>query len=416
MVSDFININLDATIGKLNVLAQKLCLNNTVEFVYTNGVVLENEYFNLLAQKAKEIAPFGKVVIFCTQKNYSTFADKVYRSLKKQAMRPTIFVAQEKQGVVINDVAGYFSLAEDIRLAIVCDEILFDKATYFCTLKNIPLVECIRSYDCYLSLLNKIYVDTGKFIDEYLVNCKRYILFDYQSILVSDKLKAITLIGGKVCVYLDYKINRIILGLLENSLINSVFQTVIENTVMLINGDYDDCATFNALIYGMFALELLNMADGGVINDCSCARQVSRLLNGGLLFDDMSEYFAVKKTLEKIACDTDKDNFEYSVDYVTLSLDVAKKLKLDERRVVKNILSTAKTMRECVGFNKLFLAVKPIAKTLCEQFVVIDKYFRKLGGNKLYHDKSIEKNLWISGYSAGINYVSLLCENGKLKI
>ncbi len=418
MVNIYSDKNTDFVAKKLNLLAKKLSLYEKTEFFeVTTNTNFQSEYFLSVAKKAQEITPFAKVAVFCTENDYDAFADKAYKALKGQGLRPTVFVAEKRSGVSLDGVACYFSLAEDVRLAVVSDSCLIDKVTYFCTLKNIPLILCIRSFNYFSPLLHKICIDTGSSCDEYTVDCKRYIAFDCSNILLDDKANAVHAIGAKSMAVIDYKINCVLNLCVENPLITQVLQSVLENTANALNGRYNDYDLCRLLLFGIFSLDLVFLYDSGLISEFYFARQVSRIMNGGQYYDVNAEYFAVKKALRLWRFDScDNDVAYYSIDYVSLAENIAKATKRQFKYVADNILGKIKILNERGGKKVLLNALKPTYEQLCSQFSIIDKYYCGLGGKKTYAEKSIEKALELSGYMLGINLFTLFVEIGIIKI
>ncbi len=133
--------------------------------------------YRTLGDVMRAVAPFRKVALLFSKEGYDRLGKATIRAIESVGCRVVTMVG-ESTALDTDSIGRYFTLPEDVRAVVVFETGYIPVATYFCSVKNIPLV-----FNCDKIFMSELFpcslrIKNGDKIDVVSVDCPRYVIFD----------------------------------------------------------------------------------------------------------------------------------------------------------------------------------------------------------------------------------------------
>lgn len=220
------------------------------------------------------ISPNGKVAFVATEKS----AVNLNKTLSKIALLAGVTLLTytfDDYKTSTENASGLFSLPDDVRSVIVCDKEVVDLASYYASLKNLPLFIIPLTADANGLLRNKIYISTSSKIDAVMVKTAKHVIID-RSLISADYSGAYAFIMSKFIPLIDYRINLSVTGGLP---LKTVFDSIKNSVLSTFGAPKLKNGLGDVMVYNSFITELAISSTNGEFGDFSAENVAVNLAN-----------------------------------------------------------------------------------------------------------------------------------------
>ena len=393
-------------IEKINKQVKNLGYSNEITF-------LEYASNKNLAQYVSSLIPYGKVFILSSEERYSESVEELRMELKCANLRPTTVVLKKVKHLRLEDISPLFCLSEDIRFLIVVDTDLAEIGNYFSTVKNVPVLFIIHSFDFGKAFASTVSVLNGDSMDVFSLSSKRIFAVDEQGLEQSSVCNGVATIGAKISALIDYKINSALTGKDQNvKYVESVEDALDSFNEFNLN---DKRAVSLNVFYSTVVAELGRFINNGEFNNCSSAVWSARLFAGGDGYTAVAEFFSAKKIIEcYFRLFSNNEKGETIPDYKLVAEMIGDATKQGRVIAGRNVLKKLSILNDYSGgVERIITLLKNSARRAKKEFGQVEKIYLTLGGKKTYCPNKIAESVQYSGYAGkAINGMTLFCEKG----
>lgn len=243
----------------LNFTAEKLSLKDKIRF-YTGSAV------DKISEIASKLTPFAKVLVLSSEKNFFSRGIECVSKLKKHHLRPSSFIINDKF-LSLDGLSGLFNFCEDVRLVVALDEMSFPSASYFATVKNLPVIYALnKGLDCAFS--TRLLIRNGDNLEQFFCNSARYIILDSDELPKHCDVFASTV--AKAVSLTDYLFRKTLLGQTPSKLFETSRRAVKECL---------NCNDFIVLLENAITLRLADFRADGELFFGSATAVATKLLD-----------------------------------------------------------------------------------------------------------------------------------------
>ena len=364
-----------------------------------------------IAKLVSNVAPCAKLAVF-TMQNSAKKCVEITDAMKKFQLKP-ITVVLEDGDLSTESVAGLFNIAEDVRGVVVTDYQLFDLASYFATVRNIPLVNLVYEFYPKRLLSNRVYIKNFGKLDAFGISVKRHVVFVEKKALSEFELSnAYAYVVSKMVSLIDYRIRCI----LEHQEIDKkayliAREAIVSALVLTLN---DKIASEKLLIYCMMLEVADNMTEGKLLT-LSAPSIAQYLTSGSFCADSGIELLAQCVLLELYdkCFSIDFSKATLSPDYLDRAEVLSRLTCFNEKEILKGLQRQVSTFnckgKKISGLKQLLK--EEIANTAKLSLKIMNRYF-ELGGKSDYDTADIAMAVKLSGDTPlSINGMSLVRES-----
>ncbi len=411
-------LDFDSIIKKLNSIvytmnASRKNLYEKSRLKFLSGGLLEG-----IKQVVRLCAPFGKVAFVSENDSYEKYSKIVLDAVKEADGTFLGLTVKGNRIETTEGIAELFHLPEDVRLIIAMDKFVSEKATYFASIRNIPILIIPTSCFAESYLKPEILIKADNGIDAVKMNPDKYVLFSEEAFKEDNLSSVYAHIVSKLVALKDYIISCAVGGKKPNKFCYTTIKNAVYHTINLIKEN--DISSIKLLIENSFLIETVNNVTCGQMSSFS-AETVSALISSVLGNDYYeSEIKCATKILEfylALVNETEEKILLFP-DYNERAEELSKKLEISETAVLKGflmqsevLLNSRKTAETIVKRLKGELKRETEAKKK-----ILSKYYF-LGGEDCLGNESVNLSVKYSGdFPFGINLMSIVRENGITEI
>lgn len=401
-----IKVDFSSIVNQLNLTAKSLNLKDVISF-FSGDAMIE------VAKVAKEFAPYSNVAVFSTENSFFKYGVSLTEKLKAEFLRPTSVIIKKDKRFNVDGVSSLFNLSEEVRFLVVTDSALIESGAYFSTVRNIPMLVIVNSFN-FSEILNYTFIiDNANNVDEFRCYGRRFIFIDSSRFDFSNAVNGIYAVGGKLSALIDYKINAVLTGKEQNEKLIELIERAVNSLVELESVNNND--KLLKILLSALLVEFGGAVDDGEILKCSSAKSSAMLLESTTLACAVAEFFSAKKIMD---CYQElfnaTDYGERIPDYNDIANHISRISGVSQAVVSKNIIFKLSILNDkSGGKRRLVGAMKNQVLLLNNKFIAIERLYRKESGKMAYRKKGIKKCVELSGYAEKyINGMTLFNEFG----
>ena len=145
-----IKVDFSSIVNQLNLTAKSLNLKDVISF-FSGDAMIE------VAKVAKQFAPYSNVAVFSTENSFFKYGVSLTEKLKAEFLRPTSVIIKKDKRFNVDGVSSLFNLSEEVRFLVVTDSALIESGAYFSTVRNIPMLVIVNSFN-FSEILNYTFI------------------------------------------------------------------------------------------------------------------------------------------------------------------------------------------------------------------------------------------------------------------
>lgn len=107
---------------------------------HTKARVLYGPYAEIFKKLLPVLAPSSKAALISSRDAFLADGGNWMTAIRGGGARPLNVVVTKRFDNALENIGGLFSLPDDVRAVIVCESELYDVASYFAALKNLPII------------------------------------------------------------------------------------------------------------------------------------------------------------------------------------------------------------------------------------------------------------------------------------
>jgi len=377
---------------------------------FYGGVYVEN-----LQKILSEYAPYGRVAFVDREKNYLKFAKPLSEVVKGAGGRFIGMEVNPDKELSVDKIGALFNLPEDTRLVIITDRELHSYASYFCAVREIPLVVIPQETDISYIPTSVLYLKNGEKLDRVQIDVERIVLIDSNLIDCERIAGTYSFVISKLSSLVDYRLYSAISGVKPNKYSYDTAKRAIILAYNIMNTPSFKRA--NKLLEASYYLGYANALTKGALYDFSSETVTAKLYGkvGGYISLLISlkvlgvydlAFYGGKKLLQV-------------PDYNARAEEFSSLYNLPNSQVVDGLLAQLKVLKK--GKSKKTLAIRAlkseIKSNLKLQSVILDT-FSVLGGKTEPVDKCKLATALKHGGDAPffLNGLSVAREQGVLEL
>lgn len=222
-LTEFSHIDFDCACGRTHVL--------NAEFFY-------GSYKTLLASVVKERAPGGKVAVIAGNDVFLKYGKRAAEAVESAGGTPVNVILKQTFDKRLENAGGLFRLSEDVRLAVVADNELFDVASYFSGLRGIPLVLIPTATNVQGGAGDTVNVNVRGYEETFYTGAERIFLIDEALFRKCERPGAADTFAeiiAKTVAMIDYRVRGAIRGVWQCRESYNLAREVVSDTFRILN-------------------------------------------------------------------------------------------------------------------------------------------------------------------------------------
>lgn len=335
---------------KLNVLAKKLFSNKGFNARLNSIQFYSGEMTEVFKNLLKTFSPSGKVALIATV-DTAIKMGKVFGRAASSVGVTLVTYAFEDFTPSTENVSGLFSLSDDVRSVICCEADVMDFASYYSSVRKLPLFIVPLKTDVSGLLKDKIRLLTGEKIDDVSLKTNRHVIID-KNLIEKDFAGAYAFVMSKFIDLIDYRINHVVTGKIADK---TAFDTIRQSVLSTYGVNKLKSGIDDVLIYNAFAVELATASSKGAIADCSSSVIASSLCgaknSSGILLAFAMRIIKIYSAL----CNLDLD-FTALTDVNAISEELSEHSGIEEEYFLSCIVDQIKSVTQKQAQISSFLA------------------------------------------------------------
>lgn len=142
--------------------------------------IYEENYLSAIKKVVSFCAPYSKVCTVCFSSTAEELLFSITNAVRAVGAEMVSFVTERQYDDDLKSFAYLFNFPEDVRAMVVLDEELFDKAAYFCSLRNIPIIFVPKNPIGVICVKDTVLLkNNGKF-EMFKILCEKHLIIDYE--------------------------------------------------------------------------------------------------------------------------------------------------------------------------------------------------------------------------------------------
>ena len=374
--------------------------------------------FDLLTATINEVAPYLKGAYLTTKLEFEKEGVKINNAVLKAGAKVVNVVIEDEIEDTVEFVSKLFNLPEDTRFIVYSDTRLNLCASYYASIKQIPLIFIPNSLCTANFALSEIKIKNGRRLDVVRLAVSRYILIDFAYIKKSTAHLSYAYLMSGLSDLVDYRINGVISNKpLDKFSYDLMRECVIKGFNIVSTAPEDRAAE---LLYNNIIKDL---ADGFIKNAYSFTSSAKA---GYTLIKDHKKnqvYYQFDMSLKVLALLNtylEKGAVYKIPDYNERSIKLSEITGIDQTHFLKNFMLQRALLKKKDGtLEKVAKGLQEEVKSFSEKRSKIYNTYLALGGKKGDFVKSKEfiTALKYAGDTPNkINAMSLLREAGILEL
>lgn len=159
-----------------------------------------------LESVVSSVAPFGKGLLIATEKGFKKLGSTL-KILASNGIKTINFISDSNIENSIEKFGELFSVPEDVRFVLYCENCFSPAASYFSHFRKIPLIFIPDSLDFKGAFDSVVSVKNGEKTDEVRIRPDRRAVIDYKFIGQNDLASAYADLAALFPTLTDYRIN-----------------------------------------------------------------------------------------------------------------------------------------------------------------------------------------------------------------
>ncbi len=375
---------------------------------------MEGDRLVNLTNLLKEIAPSSKGVYLTFGNEFKFQGKPTLQAVENAGCKLINLVMPEDIEDSIETIADLFNLPEDTRFAVYSDTRLNVIASYFASVKQIPLIFipkslCTNGFAC-----SEIKIKDGRHLDTVRLAVERYILIDFAYIKNREAYLAYAHLMSGLCNLVEYRINGVISNKPMDKFSYDLMRDAVIKTFGIVSVKPEQRGA--ELLYQSFVKDL---ADGFIKNAytfVSSAKEGYRLIKD---YKKNEVYYCLDmslKVMELLNVYLNKGEVYRIPDYNERSELLTKITGIDQTYFLKNFMYQRVLLKKKDGtLERVATVLKDEVESFANKRKKIMNTFLALGGKESPFVKSKEyvTALKYAGDTPDrINAMSLLREAG----
>lgn len=284
-LTEFSHIDFDCTCGRTHVL--------NAEFFYGN-------FKSLLSTIVATRAPGGKVAVIAGNDVFLRYGKRAAEAVESAGGTPVNVILKQTYDKRLENAGGLFRLSDDVRLAVVPDNELFDVASYFAGLRGIPLVLIPTATHVQSGAGDTVNVNVHGYEETYYTGAERIFLIDEALFRRCDRLIAADTFAdiiSKTVAMIDYRVRGTFRGEWQCRESYNLAREVVSDTFRILN--YAESGIPLRLLENQIRMTVACSLTDGLLFAGSGEEQVAKLLEyeSSLPLSEC-RFFAALKLLE----------------------------------------------------------------------------------------------------------------------
>lgn len=284
-LTEFSHIDFACTCGRSHVL--------NAEFFYGNCKTL-------LSSVVSERAPGGKVAVIAGNDAFLRYGKRMTEAVASAGGIPVNVILKQTFDKRLENAGGLFRLPEDVRLAVVADNELFDVASYFAGLRGIPLALIPTATNVQGGAGDTVTVNVRGYEEVFYTGAERLFLIDealFRKCERAGVADTFAEIISKTVAMIDYRVRGAVRGVWQCRESYNLAREIVSDTFRILN--YAESGIPLRLLENQIRMTIACSFTDGLLFLGSGEEQMAKLLEyeNGLPTAEC-RFFAAMKLLE----------------------------------------------------------------------------------------------------------------------
>lgn len=374
--------------------------------------------YELLTETLKEVAPFLKGAYLSTKGEFQKEGLRLKNAVEKAGSKLINFIVEEEIEDSVEFMSKFFNLPEDTRFVIYSDTRLNVVASYFASVKQIPVIFIPSSLCTSDFALSEVKIRDGRHVDVVRLSVSRYVLIDFAYIKNSTASLAYAHLMSGLAQLVEYRINGVISNKPLDKFSYDLMREAVIDGFKIVSISPEERALH--LLYNNIRKDL---ADGFIKNAysfSSSAKEGYRLLKDYKKNQVFYEFDMSLKVLALLNIYLEKGAVYNVPDYNERSIALNKITGIDQTHFLKNFMLQRALLKKKEGTLQTVIdGLYEEVKSFNQKKAKIFNTYLALGGKKddFVKSKDYIVALKYSGDTPNkINAMSLLREAGILEV
>lgn len=175
--------------------------------------ILYGEYAAEFSKVLNKIAPSSKAALLCTRDAFLAEGQKWLEVIRGAGVQPLNVIVAKKFDDALENIGGLFSLPDDVRAIVVFESALYDVASYFSALKNLPAVYVAFSPEAENMLSPVVSLKIKNRTERIYADNEKYVVVDPQAIRGGAPCsEAFASLSSAIVSLIDYRVRGVFTG------------------------------------------------------------------------------------------------------------------------------------------------------------------------------------------------------------